>query len=340
MPLLPMADPAVSILLPVRNEERYLPAALASLRAQTVTDWELVAVDDGSTDRTPAILAAAAAGDTRIRVERSRQRGLVPALNQGLAACRAPLVARMDGDDIAHPRRLATQLAMFAADPGLGLVAAAFRHFPRRHLKIGMLAYEEWQNSLTTHGAIMADLFVESPFVHPGVMFRKELVVSLGGYRDPGWAEDYDLWLRLAAVGSRFARTTEPLLFWRDRPERATRTMAEYSADAFRRCKLHHLRNGFLAGVDGVVLAGAGKEGRAWQRLLTGAGIRVVKWVDVDPRKRGRELHGALIVAPEEVRPGAEKMLVTVGTRGARAGIRAWAEAAGFVDGRDFRCVT
>jgi len=332
-------SPAVSVLMPVRNEERFLPAALASLAAQTCREWELVAVDDGSSDGTAAILAAAA-DDPRVRVLQNRTRGLVPALNQGLAACRAPLIARMDGDDISHPQRLAVQLAMLAAEPAVGLVASSFRHFPRQKLKIGMLAYEQWQNTLISHDLILADIFVESPFVHPGIACRKEILTELGGYRDMGWAEDYDLWLRMAQAGVRFSRSAEPLLFWRDRPERATRTMAAYSADAFRRCKLHHLRHGFLQGTAEVILAGAGKEGRAWQRLLAEAGIRVALWVDVDPKKSGRLLHGARIVSPEELAPGAGRMLVTVGTRGARAGIREWAVKAGFRETADFVCVT
>jgi glycosyltransferase involved in cell wall biosynthesis len=335
----PVPSPAVSILMPVRNEERFLPAALASLAAQTVREWELIVVDDGSTDGTAAILAAAAV-DPRVRVLRNRAKGLVSALNQGLAACRAPLVARMDGDDISHPQRLAKQLAIMAAKPEIGLVAASFRHFPRGDLKIGMLAYEQWQNALVSHDLIMADLFVEAPFVHPGITCRKEILTALDGYRDMGWAEDYDLWLRMAQMGVRFGRSEETLFFWRDRPERATRTMAEYSADAFRRCKLHHLRNGFLRGADEVILAGAGKEGRAWQRLLAAAGIGVALWVDVDPKKSGRLLHGARVVAPQELAPGAGRMLVTVGTRGARAGIRQWAERTGFRELTDFVCVT
>lgn len=325
--------------MPVRNEERFLPAALASLKAQTVLNWELIAVDDGSIDNTAKILAAAAA-DPRIRVYGNRTKGLVSALNQGLAACKAPLIARMDGDDVSHPLRLAKQLEIFTAAPEVGLVASSFRHFPRNGLKIGMLGYENWQNSLTGHDAIMADMFVESPFVHPGVMFRKQIIDRLGGYRDLGWAEDYDLWLRMAGIGVRFAKTAEPLIFWRDRPERATRTMAEYSADAFRRCKAHHLQCGFLNGETDVVLAGAGKEGRAWQRILTDLGIKVSLWIDVDPKKKGRTLHGAVIVSPDDVSTSGGKMLVTVGTRGARAGIREWANGAGFVEGKDFICVT
>lgn len=331
--------PGVSILMPVRNEERYLPAAIASLQRQTFSDWELLAVDDGSSDATAAILAAAVT-DPRIIVLQNPAKGLVGALNHGLAACRAALVARMDADDICHPDRLAEQVAILGEREEIGLVACSFRHFPRQELRSGMLGYEAWQNSLVTHAAIMADLFVESPFVHPGVMFRKALVTAVGGYRQMGWAEDYDLWLRLAASGVLFARTGRPLFFWRDRPERATRTMAEYSLEAFRACKLHHLQAGFLAGVERVILAGAGKEGRSWRRLLAAAGIEVSTWVDVDPRKIGRLLHGVRVVSPEEVSPLNGKMLVTVGTRGARAGIRHWADSAGFADGIDYLCVT
>jgi Glycosyl transferase family 2 len=335
-----MSTPRVSILLPVRNEAHFLPAALDSLFRQTMASWELVAVDDGSTDATPAILAAAAGRDPRVRVLPSPGRGLVPALNMGLAACRARLVARMDGDDISHPRRLEAQAALLDAAPALGLVACAFRHFPRHRLGTGMLAYEAWQNLLLSHEEIVRDLFVESPFVHPSVMFRKAAVEAVGGYREMGWAEDYDLWLRLAAAGTRFARLPGSLFCWRERPQRATRTLPEYTPQAFRACKVHHLQNGFLRGAKEVVLAGAGLEGRAWSRVLDGQGIRVTLWVDVDPRKIGRVLHGAPIAGPDAVGPTAGKMLITVGTRGARAGVREWACRAGFTEEKDFLCVT
>jgi glycosyltransferase involved in cell wall biosynthesis len=145
-----------------------------------MTAWELVAVDDFSTDGTRAILAQASRRDSRVRVLPSPGRGLVAALNAGLAECRTPLVARMDGDDISHPRRLELQVALLDAEPGVGLVASAFRHFPRHQIGKGMLAYESRQNGLTTHDEILFDMFVESPFVHPSVMFAgvKSVVFS------------------------------------------------------------------------------------------------------------------------------------------------------------------
>ncbi|HEX9079530.1 MAG TPA: glycosyltransferase [Desulfuromonadaceae bacterium] len=334
------SPPAVSVLMPVRNEERFLPEALRSLARQTLRDWELIAVDDGSTDGTPALLAGAAREDSRVRLLSSRGQGLVAALNLGLAACRAPLVARMDGDDISHPARLGEQAAFLARHGDIDLVACSFRHFPRHAVGSGMAAYEQWQNRLTGHDAIMADRYVESPFVHPSVMFRRHCVEAAGGYRDMGWPEDYDLWLRLAAAGVRFARLPGKLFFWRERPERTTRTNPCYTAEAFRRCKLHHLRHGFLAGERQVVLAGAGKEGRAWYRVLREAGIRVSCWADVDPRKVGRTLHGAPVHAVDQVTADGRKMLITVGTRGARETVRQWASLAGFREGESVVCVT
>ncbi|MBJ6723374.1 glycosyltransferase family 2 protein [Geomesophilobacter sediminis] len=331
--------PLISVLMPVRNEERFLPAALDSLFRQTLADWELVAVDDGSSDATPAILAAAAKGDPRVRVLRREGGGLVAALNAGLELCRAPLLARMDGDDVSHPRRLATQADCLSENPHVGLVASSFRHFPRQGLRRGMLDYERWQNSLTAHELIVRDLFVESPFVHPGVMTRREIVAGLGGYRDLGWPEDYDLWLRMAAAGTRFARLPGPVFCWRDHPERATRTMSEYAQDAMRRCKLHHLQQAFLEEVSELVLAGAGQEARAWQRLLAAAGIRVSHWLDVDPRKIGRLLHGAPVLHSESFELEQRKMLVAIGLRGARDQFRQTAARRGWTEGADFVCV-
>ena len=331
--------PRVTILMPVRNEERHLQAALDSLHRQSMTDWELVAVDDGSDDGTPCILGAAACMDSRVRVIRCERVGLVAALNVGLGECRAPLLARMDGDDISHPRRLEMQATYLDAHPDTGLVACNFRHFPRNRLKQGMIAYENWQNALEEHELIMRDLFVESPFVHPSIMTRRTILEQFGGYKEQCGPEDYDLWLRMAAGGIHFARLPQTLFFWRDHPERATRTMNEYSYNAFRSCKLDHLRQGFLNNIDEIVIAGAGLEARAWQRLLAASGISVSLWLDIDPRKIGRTLHGAPVTRPEDLKLGDRKMIVAIGVRGAREQFRSVSEKMGWHEGADFVCV-
>ena len=331
--------PKISILMPIRNEERYLQATLDSLFRQTCTDWELIAVDDGSSDGTASILAEAARADKRVQVIRREGGGLVAALNIGLEACRAPLLARLDGDDICHPRRFERQAAFLDAQPEIGLVASAFRHFPRTGLKQGMVDYESWQNGLTDHALVIRDLLVESPFVHPSIMTRRSIMADLGGYQDNGWPEDYDLWLRMATSGVTFARLPQTLLFWRDHPQRATRTMNEYATHAFRACKCHHLLLGFLNGITDVVIAGAGQEARAWQRLLAEAGVTVSTWLDVDPRKIGRVLHHAPVISPDELQLKGRKMIVAIGVRGAREQFRTVAKTYKWYEGMDFVCV-
>jgi glycosyltransferase involved in cell wall biosynthesis len=332
--------PRVSILMPVHNEARYLPQALASLQRQTLRDWELVAVDNGSSDATPQLLATAARLDERIRVLTLPAPGLVNALNSGLAACRAELVARMDGDDICHPQRLQRQVDALRADPTLGLVACRVRHFPRPQLTDGMRAYEAWQNQHLDHAAIMADRFVESPFTHPSVCLRRAALEAVGGYRACGWPEDYDLWLRLAHAGLRFTRLPETLFFWRDRPERLTRSCADYTLAAFRACKVHHLKNDYLKGHHEVTLWGAGQEGKAWRQALADEGIAVTRWIEVDKRKIGQCIHGAPVVGLDALRPGDGPLLITIGARAARPQVRAFTQQAGLVEERDFVCVT
>jgi hypothetical protein len=180
---------------------------------------------------------------------------------------------------------------------------------------------------------------VESPFVHPGIMARRTILEEMGGYHDNNWPEDYDLWLRMAAAGVRFARLPQALLFWRDHPERATRTMDEYALHAFRACKCHHLLHGFLKGVPDVVLAGAGLEARAWQRLLAAANVKVSTWLDVDPKKIGRILHDAPVISPDQLHLDGRKMIVAIGVRGAREQFRNVAERRGWQEGVDFVCV-
>ncbi len=326
----------VSILMPVYNAAATLPEALTSVQVQTWADWELVTVDDGSTDATAAILAAAAATDHRIRPLRRAHEGLVPALNAGLSACRGEWLARFDGDDLMHPERLAKQRAA-GFDGVLGCGVATF---PRDDVSEGLERYEAWLNGLLTHEQIVRDMFVESPLAHPSVMLPTALLRRVQGYRDCGWPEDYDLWLRLWQAGARFAKLPEVLHHWRDHPDRLTRGGGPYGRSAFRRCKVAHLKTSFLAGRATVIVWGAGKIGRFWSRSLTQDGLQVRCHIDERPEWRGQEVRGRPVYAPDFLadRPD-EPVLVTVGVLGARERIRTRMAEFGLVEWRDFVCV-
>lgn len=331
----------MSVLLPVRDARETLPECLASLASQTLREHEVIAVDDGSRDGSLERLGEAARADPRVRVVSEPARGLVSALNTGLAQARAPLLARMDADDVAHPERLERQAQRLEADPALTALGSRVRLFgwPGAGNE-GMRAYVDWQNRLLEPDDVARELFVESPLVHPSVTMRTAALRARGGYRDTGGPEDYDLWLRAAAAGWRFAKLPEVLLDWRDGPRRLTRTDPRYHADRFRAAKLGALEAGPLAGRS-VVLWGAGPIGKAWSRDLRSRGHRVAAFVEVDPAKVGQRIHGAPVVgvaAAASLEAGSLH-LGAVGNADARARIRAEAARLGLVEGRDFVAV-
>jgi len=335
------AVPMVSVLLPVRDAQATLPECLASLAAQTLPDYEVVAVDDGSRDASRQILEQAARRDHRLRVLGTAAQGLVAALNAGLALARAPLLARMDADDVAHPERLARQAERLARDPALSVLGCAVAMLGHPgHANAGMQAYVAWQNGLVDHAAIERDLWVESPLVHPSVMLRSATLRGVGGYRDCGGPEDYELWLRGYAAGWRFAKLRETLLQWRDTPGRLTRVDPRYAPERFRAVKLGALARGPLAGGREAVLWGAGRIGKAWSRALRAAGHRVAAFVEVDPARVGGRLHDAPVVGVAGAASFRGPLhLAAVGQPGARERIRKAAGDLGFLEGRDLLAV-
>ncbi|MEA5390456.1 glycosyltransferase [Cyanobium gracile UHCC 0139] len=206
----------ISVLLPVRDAEAHLVAALESLIHQSERRIEIIAIDDGSRDATPRLLAGMADRDPRLTVVRQPRDGLVAALNRGLALARAPLVARMDGDDIAHPQRLERQAAFLAAHPDVAVVGSAIRVVDRRGQWLRDQAYP------TEPAAVARALQVANCLAHPSVMLRREAVLAAGGYRGAFvMAEDFDLWLRLSEHHS-LANLPTPLLDYRDHPAQAS----------------------------------------------------------------------------------------------------------------------
>jgi GT2 family glycosyltransferase len=329
------SSPAVSVVLPCRDAAAYLPACLRSLSRQTFGNFEVLAVDDGSTDDTATVLGAWQQRDSRFRLIEQPPLGLVAALNRGLAQARASVIARMDADDIAHPRRLELQSA-FLESGGGDIVSCLVRCFPRSELRLGMRRYERWLNSLITHEQMERDFFVESPLAHPSAMVRADVLLCLGGYRHMGWPEDYDLWLRAYAAGLRFGKVNRHLYWWRERSERLSRVHPAYSPAAFRRCKVHYLRMTGLRSRNVVTIWGAGKEGKALARHLRRAGVEIAAFVDIDPRKIGSTVLGAPVVTVEALRRD-HYLLVAVGAHGARGEIRAYLGGAGWREPQHYR---
>lgn len=329
----------VTILMPVRDAALTLPACLESVRAQHGVGWRLLAIDDHSRDGSRRILHEAMRSDSRIRVLSNPGRGIVSALNAGLAATRSEFVARMDADDLMTPDRLAAQHAHMAADTGLAVLGCRVRQFPAA--TEGARHYLEWQNRCCTPADIDAEIYVEAPFAHPSVMFRRAAVVAAGGYRDGDFPEDYELWLRLHARGVRMAKLARTLVYWRDGPQRASRRDPRYRREAFDRLRAQYLERDarFRKHRERFVIWGAGRRTRRRCEHLLQRGYRPRAWIDIDPRKIGNRIDGAWVRAPHWLEDNTAFVLGYVASHGAREDIARWLESRGRQRGRCYLMV-
>lgn len=330
-----MATAQVHVAIPVRGVGPWLDAALESLQRQTFTDWSATLVVDSSPDEQDPCAEIAhrwAQRESRIRALHPGRVGLPDALNIATAgAAGAPLLARLDGDDLCHPERLAEQFTFLETHPGIGVVDSrtdSFRDPGAGPLPRGMLRYQQWHDRIESHDDFVREFLVENPVCHPAVMMRSDLLRLLDSpgepYRRGDFPEDYDLWLRLLGGGARFHKLPRRLLRWRDRDDRATRTDAIYKRAAFFRAKWRSFRDRTLPDAGQIAVCGGGSESRRWIRALGEAGRLPVAVADINPKAIGSTRHGTPVVALEELpnfRP--DLAIIAVGTAGARSALEA-----------------
>lgn len=203
-------SPAISVVMPAYNAQRYLKPAIRSILAQTFTDFEFIIIDDGSVDRTAEIVRSFR--DPRIRLlENGQNRGIVDTLNRGLEAAQGRYIARMDADDKAYPQRFARQFAFMEAHPEVAIAGSCVRKIDSFGLPF------EREELPTDHDGILAALFVGGGYVirHPSFLGRTEVIRAIGGYRkEAEWSEDWDLYVRASKAGQ-LANIPEVLLDYR-----------------------------------------------------------------------------------------------------------------------------
>ncbi len=238
-----MADPnnmpLVSVVLPVHNGAQTIERAIASILSQTFRDWELVVVDDGSTDHTSKILKSIR--DPRVKIFSIPHSGIAKVLNYGIRLSRGLYIARMDADDISLAQRLERQADFLEKNEHIGLVSCKVEHVGDTKRQYGYHHYVAWTNGLISTEDMRRARFQDAPFSHPSVMFRKSIFFKHGGYSEASTPEDFELWLRWYHKGVQMAKIPEVLLKWYDMDQRLSRTSPNYYSENFFKIKAKYL---------------------------------------------------------------------------------------------------
>lgn len=257
------AIPQVSVILPVYNAGEHLHAAIQSILDQTFTDLEFIIINDGSTDGSDQVIRSFT--DPRIQYITTKNQGLASSLNQAIASSKAPLIARHDHDDMAHPDRLTRQVDHLQRHPEVGLLGTWAEVVSNEEKIIGVLEHP------TDHASICYALLFDSPFVHPSVIFRRDVFEKTGGYDpDPTLFEDLDLWQRMAEI-TEVANLPEHLLQYRSVPTGMSRIIKSRLPQLMN-CRRKHMQRLFpdLAGREFDLLTSIGID----HPLITDAELR------------------------------------------------------------------
>jgi glycosyltransferase involved in cell wall biosynthesis len=324
-----------TILLPFHNAAGTLDAAVASMVAQTYTDWVLLLIDNASSDASTSIAQRWAAQDSRIRLLHEPRIGIAHALNNGLAHAHGRYVARMDADDISYPERLARQLGYLDAHPDIGVVGARTTFVSSVPEHRGMQAYVQWQNTILTPAQHYVKRFVDAPLAHPTVLFHRELVERFGGYATGPLPEDHELWLRWMDSGVRFAKLPDALLTWNDHAKRLSRSHPNYSVDAFFNTKVQWLAKWLQRTLNGrpVIIAGTSTLCQQRAALLEAEGITVHAYTDVN----GREVSGRTFIPHDRLPAKGGCFIVSfISQRGTGGRIAEYLTDRGLTEGEDF----
>ena len=234
------ANSLVSIVTPFKNTSKFLSDTLQSIVNQTYPNWELLIVDDNSTDNGYAIVSEWAKKDSRIRLFKSTGSGIISALQLAYSQSKGEFITRMDSDDIMSPDKLKIMVndlkTCGKGNVSIGLV----KYFSEGQLGDGFKSYEKWLNQLSSTGTNFREIYKECVIPSPCWMVHRSDFESCGAFESFTYPEDYDLTFRMFEAKLKCIPTDSILHHWRDYPLRASRTDSNYADNTFMHLKLHY----------------------------------------------------------------------------------------------------
>ena len=316
------SPPLVSILMPFKDTAQFLGQCIESIQSQDYNNWELLAIDDGSTDGSLSLLRSFAGRDPRIQIKHNSGSGIIPALRTAYAHCQGLYVTRMDSDDIMGPKRL-SQMVSDLQESGPGhLALGQVRYFSERGISDGYARYEQWLNRLTTTGDNFSEIYKECVIPSPCWMVGRQDLDTSEAFTPGRYPEDYDLCFRFYRSGLQCIPSSHLLHYWRDYDSRTSRTSNHYAQNYFLEIKTHYFLELHRDTDRPLFVWGAGFKGKKVSRLLLEAGMPF-NWVCDNPKKIGKRIYGQLLSDYREIGAyPAPQSIITVANEAAQAAIR------------------
>ncbi len=281
----------ISILMPYRNTSSFLRECLESIIAQSEENWELLAVNDHSTDNSEAILEEFSTKDHRIKYYSNEGRGIIPALRTAYAKSKGEFITRMDSDDIMLPDKLKVLHSLLnKAGPG-NIAVGMVNYFSSRGISNGYARYEKWINGLTKKGINYQEIYKECVIPSPCWMVFREDLDKSGAFKPNRYPEDYDLTFRFYQNSLNCIACDKVLHKWRDYDTRTSRTSEHYAQQYFLDIKLHYFLKLNHDPTRDLVIWGAGNKGKTIAKNLKRENITFY-WLCDNPNKIDKQIYG------------------------------------------------
>jgi len=295
----------------VRDTEQYLPECLDSILAQTYADWELVAVNNESSDRSMELMQEYSQRDSRIRVFNTDREGLIPALQTSYRHSRGTLLTRMDSDDMMPPDKLEVMYRAWQQH-GKGTVAAGGTKYfvDGGEVGGGFRRYEQWLNQIAKNQTYYQEVYRECVIPSQCWLVHRDDFEAAGGFTPEVYPEDYDLCFRFYQQQLRMVGIDKVLNYCRDRHDRTSRTDDSYQDNRFFDLKIRYFYELDRDPDRPLILWGAGRKGKDLAKLLLKQEDQF-HWVCNNPRKIGKEIYG-IALKPTEVIPQLDRPQILV----------------------------
>ncbi len=314
----------ISIIMPVHNAEPYLEECLQSIRGQSYEQWELLAVDDGSTDESHVILAKYASIDARINIWQQPKLGIIAALQKGYQSAKGTLITRMDADDHMPKQKLRLMHQSWEAHGKGHLITGRVAYFSDKPLGEGYLKYTDWLNNLVKTRRHFEAIYRECVIPSCAWLIHRSDFENCGGFDGKHYPEDYDLTFRFYQQGIRVVALDELLHFWRDHAARSSRNDPNYLDNNFLQLKLRYFLQIELKEKEELTLWGAGKKGKALAQMLVNQSISF-RWITNNEQKQSKDIHGVVLESDQLALNSSNnaKIIIAVANEEEQAEIRA-----------------